>query len=226
MTLPTPGPEDNSRTAAGTPRPPVRPATASGSDSGTGTAAAGRKQAERGAEDKAGRIRGRDRKSELRQSGGNRTWKSSDDWGVFRAVVVGVGVVIAAIGAYYLITGTAGVAETSGGAVNASLESQFRFFSAMMVGVGAAFIAIAVKFQWANMLWLVCLMVFLGGIGRVLSWAFSGTPHFTLIILMVVELAFPPALLVWHRFIAKTSELRREINRGSAGGTSAAGTGA
>jgi len=228
MTIPTPGPEENSRTAAGTPRPPVRPAadrkpagTGTGTGTGTDTGAASGKQTER----KGGKLRGRDRKAEP-QNAGSRTWKSSDDWGVFRAVVVGVGVVIAAIGAYYLITGTAGVAETSGGAVNASLESQFRFFSAMMVGVGAAFIAIAVKFQWANMLWLVCLMVFLGGIGRVLSWAFSGTPHFTLIILMIVELAFPPALLVWHRFIAKTSELRREIHHGSEGGSAPSGTGA
>ncbi|MDK1360350.1 DUF4345 family protein [Arthrobacter sp. zg-Y1219] len=154
-------------------------------------------------------------------------YKSSDDWGVFRAVVIGVGILVAGVGVYYLATGTAGVADTGGGEINASLESQFRFFSAMMVGVGAAFIAIAVKFQWANMLWLVCLMVFLGGIGRVLSWAFSGTPHYTMIILMILELAFPPALLVWHRFIAKTSELKREYSEGTAGradGAAAGGT--
>ena len=154
-------------------------------------------------------------------------YKSSDDWGVFRAVVIGVGILVAGVGIYYLATGTAGVADTGGGEINASLESQFRFFSAMMVGVGAAFIAIAVKFQWANMLWLVCLMVFLGGIGRVLSWAFSGTPHYTMIILMILELAFPPALLVWHRFIAKTSELKREYSEGAASradGAAAGGT--
>lgn len=155
----------------------------------------------------------------------NKPYKSSDDWGVFRAVVIGVGILIAGVGIYYLATGTAGVADTGGGEINPSLESQFRFFSAMMVGVGAAFIAIAVKFQWANMLWLVCLMVFLGGIGRVLSWAFSGTPHYTMIILMILELAFPPALLVWHRFIAKTSELKREFSEGSSapGGAASAG---
>ena len=147
----------------------------------------------------------------------NKPYKSSDDWGVFRAVVIGVGLLVAGVGIYYLVTGTSGVADTGGGEINASLESQFRFFSAMMVGVGAAFIAIAVKFQWANMLWLVCLMIFLGGIGRVLSWAFSGTPHYTMIILMILELAFPPALLVWHRFIAKTSELKREYSEGAAG---------
>ncbi|MDQ0734224.1 DUF4345 domain-containing protein [Arthrobacter agilis] len=136
---------------------------------------------------------------------------SGDDWNVFRTVVVLVGLVLAAFGAYYLILGTAGLPDTEADPVNPTLESQFRFFSAMMVGVGAAFITIAIKFQWANMLWLVCLMVFIGGIGRVLSWAFSGTPNYILIILMVVELAFPPALLVWHRYIAKTSDLRREF---------------
>lgn len=136
--------------------------------------------------------------------------KSGSDWSVFRTVVVLVGLVIAGFGGYYLITGTAGLPETGDGPVNPTLENQFRFFAAMMIGVGAAFVTIAIKFQWANMLWLVCLMVFIGGIGRVLSWAFSGTPHYLLIILMVVELAFPAALLVWHRYIAKTSELRRE----------------
>ncbi|CEA07655.1 hypothetical protein BN1051_00975 [Arthrobacter saudimassiliensis] len=156
----------------------------------------------------------------------NRTKTPQHDnsaWGVFRAVVVAVGLLIAAMGIYYLIAGTGGVAGGDGGEVNPSLESQFRFFSMMMVGVGAAFVAIAVKFQWANMLWLVCLMVFLGGLGRVLSWAFSGTPHFTMIVLMILELAFPPALLVWHRFIAKTVALRAEYAQGRLDGGSGGG---
>ena len=135
------------------------------------------------------------------------------DWNVFRTVVVLVGLALAAFGVYYLILGTAGLPDTEGTPVNPTLESQFRFYSAMMVGVGAAFITIAIKFQWANMLWLVCLMVFVGGIGRVLSWAFSGTPNYLLIILMVIELAFPAALLVWHKYIAKTSELRKEFSQ-------------
>ncbi|MHA7263350.1 DUF4345 domain-containing protein [Arthrobacter sp. TMN-37] len=137
------------------------------------------------------------------------------DWSMFRTVVVLVGLILAGFGAYYLILGTAGLPETGGRPVNPTLENQFRFFSAMMVGVGAAFVTIAVKFQWANMLWLVCLMVFAGGIGRVLSWAFSGTPHYLLIILMVVELAFPAALLVWHKYITKTAQMRRDFSAGS-----------
>ncbi|MBG6190354.1 hypothetical protein IWX64_001294 [Arthrobacter sp. CAN_A212] len=132
------------------------------------------------------------------------------EWGVFRTVVVLVGLILAGFGAYYLITGTSGLPDTDIGTPSPTLESQFRFFAAMMVGVGAAFITIGVKFEWANMLWMVCLMVFIGGIGRVLSWAFSGTPHYMMIILMVIELAFPAALLVWHRYIAKTTEIRNE----------------
>ena len=232
MTIPSPGPADMTR-GAGTGRqdpdtfpgtgPTVSAAPLTGQDPDPAGAP------ESSSKGKVSR-RGRNSPPAARQQGGGaagtKSWKSTDDWGVFRAVVVAVGVLIAGIGAYYLITGTAGVAQTGGGAVNASLESQFRFFSAMMVGVGAAFVAIAIKFQWANMLWLVCLMVFLGGIGRVLSWAFSGTPHFTLIILMVLELAFPPALLVWHRFILKTSELRQEIHRGTGSGNTPAANGA
>ncbi|WP_146065636.1 DUF4345 domain-containing protein [Arthrobacter pityocampae] len=144
-----------------------------------------------------------------------RSASTGGDWNVFRTVVVLVGLALAAFGAYYLILGTAGLPDTEGTPVNPTLESQFRFYSAMMVGVGAAFITIAIKFQWANMLWLVCLMVFMGGIGRVLSWAFSGTPNYLMIILMVIELAFPAALLVWHKYIAKTTELRKEFARRS-----------
>lgn len=219
-TAPSPGEQPRSRPAAqpraGTPGTAGAPAPAAGPAS-NGTSTDGRTVAS-GTTAPAPRkgLTGKDNgpKAGSKPAKPAKAFKSSDDWGVFRAVVVGVGVLIAAFGAYYLVTGTAGVPESSGGEVNPTLESQFRFFAAMMVGVGAAFVAIAIKFQWANMLWLVCLMVFLGGIGRVLSWAFSGTPHFTMIVLMIVELAFPPALLVWHRFIAKTSDLRRQISAG------------
>ena len=234
-TAPAPG-EGNRRPGTET-SAPARPATghsAAGAAPAGGSPASGREARPAAGREagpggtagspEAGRRPGGKGKDAGRRGKAPKAYKPSDDWGVFRAVVIGVGVLVGGFGLYYLITGTAGLPDGSGGEVNPTLESQFRFFSAMMVGVGAAFVAIAVKFQWANMLWLVCLMVFLGGIGRVLSWAFSGTPHFTMIVLMIVELAFPPALLVWHRFIAKTSELRREYGQGG-GGTDAAGPG-
>ncbi|THJ67729.1 DUF4345 domain-containing protein [Arthrobacter echini] len=202
------------------PPEPERPGPAQGSPVVTGSGGPARgtttgKVTVQRVSGSAGSDRGRssDRGKGSTEKGGDKA-KGSDkgnDWSVFRTVVILVGLVLAAFGAYYLILGSDGLPDTEVAVVNPTLESQFRFFSAMMIGVGAAFITIAVKFQWANMLWLVCLMVFIGGIGRVLSWAFSGTPHYTMIILMVVELAFPPALLVWHKYIAKTSDLRREF---------------
>ncbi|MFJ6001963.1 DUF4345 domain-containing protein [Arthrobacter sp. NPDC092385] len=183
--------------------------------SGAGTTAAGRGPASTSASgDSTTSTTSTTSKDTTDRARGKKAGKgaaSGGDWNVFRTVVVLVGLVIAGFGAYYLILGTAGLPDTEADPVNPTLESQFRFFAAMMVGVGAAFITIAIKFQWANMLWLVCLMVFVGGIGRVLSWAFSGTPNYVLIVLMVVELAFPPALLVWHKYIAKTSDLRQEF---------------
>ncbi|WP_298253219.1 DUF4345 domain-containing protein [uncultured Arthrobacter sp.] len=212
------------------PSPAGRPAaTGSGSGAGRSAGSATPGSATPGTPPatgrKAGKDTGRSAGTDRKQAGVDATGTPGDrrtgkvgskdrgsDWSVFRTVVILVGLVLAGFGAYYLILGSAGLPDTGTGVVNPTLESQFRFFSAMMIGVGAAFITIAVKFQWANMLWLVCLMVFIGGIGRVLSWAFSGTPNYIMIILMVVELAFPPALLVWHKFIAKTSELRREFD--------------
>lgn len=188
---------DSGAPAGSGPSHPSGDSAASGSRSGTAAPASG---APAGGKSVAGSQKG---------TGKNATGKAGSDWSMFRSVVVLVGLIIAGFGGYYLITGTAGLPEADGGAVNPTLENQFRFFAAMMVGVGAAFVTIAIKFQWANMLWLVCLMVFIGGVGRVLSWAFSGTPHYLLIILMVLELAFPAALLVWHRYISKTSELKR-----------------
>lgn len=219
MSNPTPTPDERPRAGANTPAAePAEPGIAGSAGrpdgSGPGRQASQQVRPARGKGGKgadAGRTRA------------PKPYKSSDDWGVFRAVVIGVGVLVAGFGLYNLITGTAGLPDGSGGEVDPTLESQYRFFSAMMVGVGAAFVAIAVKFQWANMLWLVCLMVFLGGIGRVVSWAFSGTPHFTFIVLMIVELAFPPALLVWHRFIAKTSDLRRQYTGQNDGGAAEPG---
>ncbi|MEH0111198.1 DUF4345 domain-containing protein [Tersicoccus sp. MR15.9] len=140
------------------------------------------------------------------------TSRPGSDWGTFRAVVIAVGVVLAAVGAYFLITGTHGLPDAASGPFDPTLESQFRFFAAVEIGVGAAFIAIAIKFRWVEVLWLVCMMVFLGGIGRVISWAIvGGTPHWLMIVLMIVELAFPAALLVWHRWITKTVELKRSL---------------
>ena len=113
MTIPSPGPADKTPEAEQLP-------PAGNSEARAGKAA----RRARGSSAVAEQSRG---------SGGAKSWKSADDWGVFRTVVIAVGVLIAGIGIYYLVTGTGGVAQTSGGAVNTSLESQSVWSSAPRV---------------------------------------------------------------------------------------------
>lgn len=137
------------------------------------------------------------------------------DWMLFRTAVALVGLLLAGFGVYFVLTGTSGLPEPTS-EVNPTLESQFRFFAALLTGVGIAFLTIAIKFEWANVLWFVCAMVFIGGIARVISWALVGTPHVVMIVLMIVELAAPPVLVVWHRWVSKTQELKRSYSGGTA----------
>ena len=61
------------------------------------------------------------------------------------------------------------------------------------------------------MLVLACLVVFLGGVGRIISWASHGTPHWSLIVLMVTDLVIPPCLLVWYAWINKSNTIRQQM---------------
>ncbi|AJT40554.1 DUF4345 domain-containing protein [Psychromicrobium lacuslunae] len=129
------------------------------------------------------------------------------DWKVFRLVVAALGVVIAGFGLFDLFVGVKGLPDAIS-ENNATLESNYRFFAAILVGVGAAFVAIAVKFNWANVLIFVCATIFLGGLARVFSWAVSGLPNFLMILLMILELVIPPVIAVWYLWINRTQKLR------------------
>ena len=60
--------------------------------------------------------------------------------------------------------------------MNPSIESNYAFLAAVYAGVGIAFLFIAWKFKWANMLVLACLVVFLGGVGRIIFVGFARYP--------------------------------------------------
>lgn len=130
------------------------------------------------------------------------------DWKVFRLVVGAIGVLLAGFGFYHVLLGTKALPNALE-VMNSTLESNFRFLSALLIGVGAAFVAIAIKFEWANILVFVCSTIFLGGLARVLSWALSGLPNVLMILLMIAELAVPPVIVVWYLWINRTQQLRR-----------------
>lgn len=133
------------------------------------------------------------------------------DWTLFRAVVALYGALIAAYAVWQVLLGSSSLpgAEQQ---VDSTIAAAYGGMAAVLCGVGLAFIAIAVKFQWANMLGFVCATVFLGGIGRILAWAFFGLPDWTQIVLMVLDLVIPPCLLVWYGWVTKANRIRREMS--------------
>lgn len=199
------------RTADGGVTKPIRSVTAA--DATTG-----------GKPDSGGRNGSGEKRGSAAKTGtGGKTTEGGDenrgDWKLFRAAVALVGLLLLGFGVFQVLSGTAGLPGPTS-ETTPTLESNYRYFAALLVGVGAAFLTIAVKFEWANVLWFVCAMVFIGGIARVISWAVSGTPHVIMIVLMVLELVVPPVLVVWHRWLVKTAELKRtySIQQGTAPG--------
>lgn len=198
-----------------------RPSPASGSREQQRPAGAGAP----GKGDDAGRKR-RDRQAAASSSAQAKKERGKEDgtphdWTLFRVVIALYGALIIAYGVWQIAAGTGslpGDAEPSGPTV----ASSYAGLAAVLCGVGASLIAIAVKFKWANMLSFVCFAIFLGGVGRILAWAFFGLPHWSMILLMVLDLVVPPCLLVWYGWIRKANAIRREMaseeSRGGARG--------
>ena len=133
----------------------------------------------------------------------------------FRAAVALYGLFMIAYGVWQVLGGVRVIPDAPQDFANPSVQSNYVFFAATYVGVGLSFVFIALKFKWVNMLAFSCLVVFLGGVGRILSWAFFGTPHWSLIVLMVTELVIPPCLLVWYGWINKSNKIREEMLKAS-----------
>ena len=133
----------------------------------------------------------------------------------FRAAVALYGLFMIAYGVWQVLGGVRVIPDAPQDFANPSVQSNYVFFASTYVGVGLSFVFIAIKFKWVNMLAFSCLVVFLGGVGRILSWAFFGTPHWSLIVLMVTELVIPPCLLVWYSWINKSNKIREEMLKAS-----------
>lgn len=129
----------------------------------------------------------------------------------FRAAVALYGLFMIAYGLWQVFGGVSAVPDAPTDFANSSVQSNYVFFASTYVGVGLSFVFIALKFKWVNMLAFSCLVVFLGGVGRILSWVNFGTPNWILIVLMVTELVIPPCLLVWYGWINKSNAIRQEM---------------
>jgi len=122
-------------------------------------------------------------------------------------------ITIAVLGLLPLAFGTLGLLTGVGlyispEAATPKLDSQFRFMSGWDIGL-----ALVARWFVANierhtgLFKLVCLAVFLGGLGRVAAWLLTGSPGIAFAAIAAVELLVP-ALIPWQSHVAKASAAR------------------
>ncbi|WP_315904231.1 DUF4345 domain-containing protein [Streptomyces sp. ASQP_92] len=106
-----------------------------------------------------------------------------------------MGIADMAIGAVHLVVGMGSV--PGAGSPGPTVDSLMRFFGAIFLGYGLAWIWVARQSPIpSRMVRVLAGIFFLGGASRLLSWASLGRPDGFQIVLMGIELALPP-LYFW-----------------------------
>jgi hypothetical protein len=83
--------------------------------------------------------------------------------------------------------------------VNATMDSEDRFYATLFLGFGAALIWAAQDMAARRGVFLALLAVFfLGGIARIVSWLAVGPPSPLFAFLGALELLMPPVLWAWR----------------------------
>jgi hypothetical protein len=92
-------------------------------------------------------------------------------------------------------------------AADPNLDSQFRFMSGWDVGLTIIVWWIVPRIEKETTLFrIVCLAVFLGGLGRVAAWYFTGAPAAPVMAVTAIELLVP-VLIPWQAHVARQNEL-------------------
>jgi len=87
---------------------------------------------------------------------------------------------------------------------NALLDSNLRFFGGLWLGVGIAMYWLIPNIEKQTALFrALWLMIFLGGIGRLLSMLFLALPPWPFIGFTVLEIAGAPLFVTWQTRIAR-----------------------
>jgi hypothetical protein len=84
--------------------------------------------------------------------------------------------------------------------VNATMDSEDRFYATLFLGFGAAMFWCSQQLkERAGVFKALLLVFFLGGVARIVSAAQVGLPNEFFQILWALELILPPILWFWHR---------------------------
>jgi hypothetical protein len=116
------------------------------------------------------------------------------------------GLVCAGIALAHLLFGSSTI--IGGGSVNATIDSDLRFYALLFAAYGLTYVWCAVDIaergRVANVLGAI---FFAGGLARLLAWAVTGQPNWFYVLMIPVELLIP---LVNWALIRRVSDTRRD----------------
>jgi hypothetical protein len=79
------------------------------------------------------------------------------------------------------------------------LDTNLRFYSGLWLVIGIAILATVRSFErHLGMYRLIWAMLFVGGVGRMMSLIMMGPPPFPIVALMILELSGAPLLAYWQ----------------------------
>ena len=89
-------------------------------------------------------------------------------------------------------------------ATSVSNDSHIRYLSGLLLGIGIAFwVSIPHIERHAARFRLLALIVFTGGLARLLALIDTGTPDRVMLFALVMELLVTPALCLWQQRVAR-----------------------
>lgn len=114
---------------------------------------------------------------------------------VLRVLAWAMGLACTAIGLFHVVAGNAAI--PGGGDAGPTVDSLGRFFGAIFAGYGMAWLWAARRdpVPARAVRWLAAVFL-LGAVGRLLSLAAHGWPHWFQVALTVIELLLPPVLFL------------------------------
>ena len=118
-------------------------------------------------------------------------------------IVLGV---LAVVPAFYALTGLVlGAGGFGAGDAAAGADNQIRYLSGVYLLVPLLLLRIIPRIEKEGaMLAIVVTVLFIGGVGRLVSLLTVGTPLDTQVVNMVLEMG-APVLLLWQRAVAKAA---------------------
>ena len=111
-----------------------------------------------------------------------------------------------------------GLDSLPGTASSSVADSEMRFYAVWYVVAGLLlWRAVGTIATEAHFVRLVSIAFFVAGCARGLSWIVTGAPHWSQIVLMVIELALPFVLIPWQASISRSdrSQPARKTSIGS-----------